>query len=268
MIAAFFKLFASVACLLVFSGFRIAFAGCDEQEALYRRSQSLFSSGQYLLSSIHFSQLSASSCGVATRALFAYSLSMAELGETAEALRNLFVLEGAADQSARSRAQLFRAFLAPEFTASLPDEPRTRLKLWTSRFSRSDFASIAQTSSVVPSLRIKLLEIHDGLARVPSKDPWLAAGASLLVPGAGQVYAGSFQSAAVAFVLNSLFLATTLELARKDFPAAAVASGMVFSITYIGNILNAANAANRFNMNARAPYEAELRGALFPEFKP
>lgn len=268
MIAGFSKLIFSVVCLLFFSGFRVAFADCNEQEALYRRSQSLFNSGQYLLSSTHFSQLSASNCNVATRALFAYSLSMTELGETGEALRSLFVLDGAADQPIRSSAKLLRAYLVSDFAASLPEESRIRLKLWTSRFSRSDFTSTAQTAPLVPGLRTKLLEINDELARVPLKDPWLAGGASLLLPGAGQVYAGSFQSAAIAFVLNSLFLATTLEFARKDLPAAAVASGMVFSVTYIGNILNAADAAKRYNANARAPYEAGLRGALFPEFKP
>jgi hypothetical protein len=141
-----------------------------------------------------------------------------------------------------------------------------RLKLWSSRFS-PEFSSQLEQAPLEPQRRITLREIHHDLSLVPQKNPLIAGSASFLLPGAGQAYVGNFQSAAIAFILNSLFLATTLEFAHKDLPVAAIASGTLLSVTYIGNILNAIDSAHRYNTHHRAPQEEQLRKTLFPEFR-
>lgn len=97
------------------------------------------------------------------------------------------------------------------------------------------------------------------------KSPGLAGTMSALLPGAGQTYVGSWQSGAMAFVLNALFLSTTLELAENDLHAASLASGVVFSITYLGNILNAAESARIYNQNHYAPSVEAEKAKRFPE---
>ena len=86
-----------------------------------------------------------------------------------------------------------------------------------------------------------------------TRRPWLAGGLSALLPGAGQVYAGSWSSAAVAFVLNAVMIGATVELARHRLYATAVAAGTVGSVFYVGTIVNAADLAGRRNQTAALP---------------
>ncbi|MES2801260.1 MAG: hypothetical protein V4654_02110 [Bdellovibrionota bacterium] len=97
------------------------------------------------------------------------------------------------------------------------------------------------------------------------KSPALAGTMSAFLPGAGQAYTGSWQSGAMAFVINALFLSATLELADHDLHAASLASGVVFSITYLGNILNAAESARIYNQNLNAPSVEAEKAKRFPE---
>ena len=97
------------------------------------------------------------------------------------------------------------------------------------------------------------------------KSPALAGTMSAFLPGAGQAYTGSWQSGAMAFVLNALFLSATLELADHDLHAASLVSGVVFSITYLGNILNAAESARIYNQNYNAPSIYAEKAKRFPE---
>jgi hypothetical protein len=242
-------------------------ADCRAHSRLYQRALELNRAGQHLLGAVHFSQASADPCDSSTGspALFGYALSMAELGETSEALRTLSSL------GTQKNALVLRALLLPdEETPNLPDDDaRSRMKLWKMRYSAPDFSAILATQPIFGRASPdELRALNDELTRVDRKSPWIAGGASLLLPGAGQAYVGTYQSAAIAFVLNALFLATTIELARHDLPIAATAAGTVFSVTYVGNILNAADAARRFNENARAPAETRLKARLFPELSP
>lgn len=97
------------------------------------------------------------------------------------------------------------------------------------------------------------------------KSSGLAGTMSAILPGAGQVYTGSLQSGAMAFVLNAIFLAATLDLADHDLHAASLASGLVFSIAYVGNILNAAESARIYNQNYYAPSIEAEKTKRFPE---
>ena len=96
------------------------------------------------------------------------------------------------------------------------------------------------------------------------KQPWIAGVSSALLPGLGQVYNGNLQSAALSFVLNSLFLATALELDRKDMKTSALAAGVIFSITYSGNILGSIDSAQTINQKNAEPFLEEERKRMIP----
>jgi len=97
------------------------------------------------------------------------------------------------------------------------------------------------------------------------KRPWLAGTLSAILPGLGQVYAGSWQSAAVAFVLNSVFIGATVELARNHLYFSAGTTGVAASVFYLGNIFNAADLAQRRNDLAAQPEYDQLERVLVPE---
>jgi hypothetical protein len=98
-----------------------------------------------------------------------------------------------------------------------------------------------------------------------TKRPALAGVLSAVLPGAGQVYAGSLQGAAVTLVLNGLFIATTVEQSLRHNYATAAAAGTVASFFYIGGVINAVDLARRRNRTVAAPYRDELERLLVPE---
>ena len=95
--------------------------------------------------------------------------------------------------------------------------------------------------------------------------PALAGVLSGLLPGAGQVYAGSWQAAAVTLVLNGLFVTATVELVRDARYFTAAAAGTAASFFYVGGIMNAVDLARRRNERASAPHAEALERLLVPE---
>ncbi len=104
--------------------------------------------------------------------------------------------------------------------------------------------------------------------RAHARRPWLAGALSALVPGAGQAYAGSWQGAAVALVLNAALIGATAELAYHRLYFSAAAAGTAASVFYVGNILNAADLAQRRNERAAAPAREAVERLLVPEAYP
>lgn len=97
------------------------------------------------------------------------------------------------------------------------------------------------------------------------KSPAFAGVLSALIPGAGQVYAGSLQAAAVTLVLNGLFIGATVELARDEHYFTAAAAGTAASFFYVGGIMNAVDLARRRNDIAQEPHREALENLLVPE---
>jgi len=76
---------------------------------------------------------------------------------------------------------------------------------------------------------------------------------------------GDWSSAGLSLLLNGLFGYATYEFYRKDLYAPSVISGTIFSITYVGRIVQAgrlAVAKNNFDSQAE---EKALRQSLFRE---
>jgi hypothetical protein len=88
---------------------------------------------------------------------------------------------------------------------------------------------------------------------------------SAVLPGSGQLYAGSLQAAAVTFALNALFIGATVELARDHDYWTATAAGTVASFFYIGGVINAADLARRRDQLAAQPDADALEELLLPE---
>jgi hypothetical protein len=97
------------------------------------------------------------------------------------------------------------------------------------------------------------------------KKPWLAGAMSAVIPGAGQVYNGNYQSAVFSFLINALFLSASIELSRQGLPATSAVSGTIFSIVYVGNILGSMQSSQLLNEKAHQNKRSELRQHYFPE---
>jgi hypothetical protein len=115
------------------------------------------------------------------------------------------------------------------------------------------------------SLGPRALELGHRYHAARVKSPALAGVLSAVIPGSGQLYSGSLSAAAVTFVLNSLFIGATVELARDKQYVTAAAAGTAASFFYIGGIINAADLARRRNRLAQQPYADELEELLVPE---
>lgn len=86
--------------------------------------------------------------------------------------------------------------------------------------------------------------------RLPRKSPALAGLLSGVLPGSGQLYIGRRGDALLAFLLNGLFIAGTIE--AIDHGELAVAGVLSFFEAgwYIGNVYGAVNGAHKHNRNA------------------
>ena len=90
---------------------------------------------------------------------------------------------------------------------------------------------------------------------------------SAVFPGAGQIYNGSYQSALFSFVLNSIFLSATLEFHDQKMAAAALASGALFSVFYVGGITSSVETSRAINKEHNRMKVDALRDEIFPELK-
>ena len=89
---------------------------------------------------------------------------------------------------------------------------------------------------------------------VPSKSPWLAAGLSVVIPGAGSAYVGRYAEGALALFVNAVFIYATVNAFEKDNDDLGVVLGVAALAFYGGAIYAAANGAHKFNDRARAAY--------------
>ncbi|MFH0909755.1 MAG: tetratricopeptide repeat protein [bacterium] len=130
------------------------------------------------------------------------------------------------------------------------------------------FRSVALTSRVS--------EAATGLAgqakvyeNLPHKSAWLAGSMSAALPGAGQLYVGRPQDAAIAFILNGVLIWGGYEAFDKGENVAGVMLAVVEAGWYFGNIYNAANNAHKFNRRQKDTFfrnvEIRFAPALLPD---
>ena len=126
----------------------------------------------------------------------------------------------------------------------------------------------ATSAQLDAALREASGHAHAEYRRARGKSPTAAALLSAVLPGAGQAYAGSWQAAGIAFVLNAVLIGATVELADHELYLGAATTGLAASVFYVGNILNAADLAERRNDVASRPSYRALEELLVPEASP
>lgn len=220
-----------------------AWAECQQGQVFSSEGKKYFAREQYLLASIQFKMASQFQCSADEKkqALFSYLLSMEQLGENDEVLATIEDLERNLSPEVEAKLNLFKKMeLDISVDQKLTMDQRRRIDLWAKRNRHFE----------------------------DEKAPWVAGTLSAILPGAGQAYVGAWSSGLYSFVLNSLFLATTMELQREGLYAASLVSGLVFSVTYVGGILSANQAAYLYNKSRLEPQEKEKFQELFPELVP
>lgn len=214
---------------------------CLWQYSTFESAVDFYNSGEYLLSANQFATVKTSSCSekLHRESLFGFTLTMSKLGEPIEFEKNLNL--GLHGPEAERYLILQKINSNQTENTKISEELKLRFARWDQRRSLDEYQNLL------------------------TKKPWIAGSLSAILPGAGQAYNQTYQSAALAFILNGIFLSSTLQFAHHNLDAAAVASGLVFSITYFGNILSAVKSANQINQAAVLPFEESLKQEIFPE---
>jgi tetratricopeptide (TPR) repeat protein len=102
---------------------------------------------------------------------------------------------------------------------------------------------------------------------LPSKSPGLAAAFSALLPGAGSLYVGRYEEAALAFFVNAVFIYATVNAFQHGREGLGVALGVPALAFYGGAIYAAANGAHKTNDRTRTAYleQQRVRFGLVPQ---
>jgi len=255
-----------VICISLFISFSSFANSCKDSELVFSRGEELFNRNQFLLSSIHFSNAAALACikSNQNKYLYKYSLAMIELNEVTEAEVELSKLSQLVNPKKKSKINLIKNLYLSS-NSKLSHYDQKRFDIWSNKNNRKELEemklsklSISQSSSVNNYI--------SSVKKLKLKSPTLAGSLSL-IPGLGQSYLGAYQSAAISFVINSLFYMSAKDFEKKGQYNAANAAYLVFSVTYVGNILNSVNMANRINKNKKTPLQRELKDNLFQDLK-
>ncbi len=271
-----FRIPKSSVCVVLLGfaiGSQSAFAAddCLRDQFTFQQAEDLFRSQQYLLSLMHFSALRASNCNseIASRSWLGYSLTLNHLSEKSEALRTIEtgLRHNRVQEKEKQSLRMVKTWINQEPSIDLTLEQKNRWELWMSRTNSESFQKTLEASSLSSSAQKSMHQLQHNLLQSRSKSPSASGVASAVIPGAGQAYVGTWQTAGISFVINAVLLGATLEFSRKDLPAAAAASAGVFSVTYLGNILSAVQSAHEFNRVARFESEEKLKSELLPELE-
>jgi hypothetical protein len=205
------------------------------------------------------------------------ALVLEELDEPARAQAALFdtMKDAPSPERETSAVLLARSYLlAGDDTAfdralsQLPPDAAVRLRTFAAHDDQARFQRVVGTLSdpKTTAEALKHFAAYDQAAH--ARHPWLAGTLSVVLPGAGQAYAGSWQGAAVAFVLNAVLVGATAELAWRRLYISAGAAGLAASIFYVGNVFNAADLAARGNQQGARVHGEALERVLIPEAYP
>lgn len=212
-------------------------------------------------------------CGAAAADVWrlADDIALLRLEDRAWALRDLHELATDGPEAERARLVLAWAYsvahddqAAAVVSAQLPPIRAAAVAAATALDDRARFD--ANVALVPPGPRDHARAIYGRWEHARhTKRPAVAGVLSALLPGAGQIYDGSIQAAAVTFALNALFIGATVELARDHEYWTATAAGTVGSFFYIGGVINAVDLARRRNQTASEPEVEFLEEVLLPE---
>jgi hypothetical protein len=204
------------------------------------------------------------------------AIALMELDESARAREALQPVTESNEAPARDNARVLHTWSYLRdgddraFTLSLETlQPGARVRLMTLALASDRHAFTSVAASLDPAIRSAVGDTARAIWEAErTKRPWLAGTLSAVLPGAGQLYAGSAQGAAVAFVLNAVLIGATAELAWHKLYLTSAAAAVTSSFFYVGNVINAVDLARRRNETAAAPARLDLERQLLPEAHP
>lgn len=137
----------------------------------------------------------------------------------------------------------------------LPTENKQKEKV-------QDLKEFISNSYSTHNLKLYSSELEENSTNVRS--PLIAGLLSTAIPGLGLAYSGAYQSAIFSFVINAITGLATVELAKKDLDTTAIASGVVFSFFYFGNIYASVETAQNINKNYNLNLTKKLQKKYIP----
>ena len=255
---------------VAFTSSLYAYANCETQNDVYKRAGRLFDEGNYLLSNLQFSLALSLNCdkSLNEKSHWGYAATLFRLNETSSSLNEI----NRATQLYKTpgitrKFNLLKLEIDAGFIDSVSTRDKQKYLLWKNRYKKKNWDHL-DISELTAGEKVAFDNFHASASKINFKNPWASGILSAIIPGAGHAYLGSWQSATLSFLLNGLFLATTLEFARKNMNAAAIASGFIFSVTYSGNILSAVDGTNKYNNSLSRNLDTKYHRELFPDLYP
>lgn len=238
---------------------------CDVKFAsLVSEAHEHFSQRRFLLAAIGFSNSAMTTCNINqfAESKLGYADSIFQLGEVkaAKSEWEALTIKSEIPEKYKTMAQLQLLFYFDQSFQSTRPELNGIISMWTLRDDRNEFKKHIEISNLNPETKSELMNLN--LVSQNPSSPLVAGLASAIIPGAGQVYVGEYQTAAISFVLNSLFLLSTIELSKKDLGFTAALSGIAFSTVYLGNIISAVNGAKALNKKILENRNQQLQNQL------
>lgn len=244
--------------------FNNAFAN-QGHSPLVQQAIELHGRGQYLLSSVMASwAMKDKDTNSLDReyANFLYTLDMLQLEEREEFRFQVTNYPSIQNSDIRNRFLILGALEKIVSLQHLQPEQRQRIELWKNRYVKKLNPPMSQELSqsylqTYSSLQSSLL--------TNVKNPMTSGILSAMIPGLGQAYCGSFGAAALSFVINAAFGWATYDFFRNNLYGAGTSAGLITSITYMGNIMNATKTTERINKAHHREPEAKMKEFLLPE---
>jgi len=140
---------------------------------------------------------------------------------------------------------------------------RTYLKEEKWKEAAEEFRKVDKNSQLYPKGE-HLAQGLDRIQEVPQKSPLAAGVLSALLPGAGQVYCERYGEAAIAFLLNAVFIwGMVASFEREDYVVGGILTFFELG-WYSANIVNAVNRARKYNREKRLDYIDDLERGSHP----
>lgn len=124
-----------------------------------------------------------------------------------------------------------------------------------------EFGRVQKDSPLYASAQALAANSLDG-ALLPSKDPVTAGVLAGVVPGLGHAYLSRYKDAAVAFLLNGLFIWATVESFQQDHQVLGGILAFFELGWYAGNIYSAVSGAHKYNRKVRDDFSKSFRDSL------
>ncbi len=238
----------------------IGFFQCGPAE---KELQTLYQNSQYLLTyqlgtEIEFNCQSEGP----EKGRYARALSLYNLGEVSEATR-LFQTSWK-NKHYQEKANTFLKIFIFENSETLHPDWALKKNIWKNR-SKPTLAR-----QYINATRYSNIEKENLLAQIRQIDESrkyspLAIASLSLIPGLGQAVMHDWSSSAISLVLNGLFGYATYEFFDHKLYAPASISATIFSITYVGGMIQAGRLAAAKNQYESKSNEASLKNDLFSD---